>query len=296
MATPYYRVIKGTFVIVDYEPDGDSVRFIPDTPDLLKRLHRAYRIRPSTRDGSVQLRFDGIDATELHYAGQAQPLSKVSRDWLAREMGFTEITYKAASSTAVQSAAPPNGVRGAILSNMAEANGRPVSYVLLAADAPAQDDGSMIAVTDTLLDATLNLRSLAAGMSYFTVYTSTPFEHRERLRAVAETARQARTGVWGVDATAEWELDDQASIGVGGQCILPKLFRRCTDYLKAVDNRGFAGNLTDWLIANATGSRSEDDRVVLNDTAEVHLSALLAQRNNRIAFEADLLDIVFVEK
>lgn len=35
VATPYYRLIKGTFVIVDYEPDGDSVRFIPDTPDLL---------------------------------------------------------------------------------------------------------------------------------------------------------------------------------------------------------------------------------------------------------------------
>jgi hypothetical protein len=91
-------------------------------------------------------------------------------------------------------------------------------------------------------------------------------------------------------------LADQASIGPEGQLILPKLFRRCTDYLKAVD-KGFVGNLADWLLASsATPSRNENDQVLLRDTTEVHLSDLLQQRNQHIAFQADLLDLTFVEK
>lgn len=75
-----------------------------------------------------------------------------------------------------------------------------------------------------------------------------------------------------------------------------EVFRRCTDYLKAVD-KGFTGNLVDWLLASsATPSRDENDRVLLRDTTEVHLSDLLQQRNQRITFQADLLDLTFVEK
>jgi hypothetical protein len=171
-----------------------------------------------------------------------------------------------------------------------------VAYVLLDADASALDDGGFATATDALLNATLNARSLTTGMSYYTVYTSTPFEHRQQLREIAAATRSANKGVWAQDTTAEWQLDDQDSIGEGGQLILPKLFRRCTDYLKAVTRNGFSGNLADWLLANATGSRSENDLVVLGNTTEVSLRDLLVQRNRHIAFQADLLDITFVEK
>ena len=66
MSAPYYRVISGNFTIVGKEPDGDSVRFIADDPTLFKALHRSYRIKPS-KDGSVQLRFEMVDAPEVHY-------------------------------------------------------------------------------------------------------------------------------------------------------------------------------------------------------------------------------------
>jgi hypothetical protein len=56
----------------------------------------------------------------------------------------------------------------------------------------------------------------------------------------------------------------RASIGPEGQLILPKLFRRATDYLGAV-----AGGF---------------------------LSDLLVQANDTVRFQADLLDVVFVEK
>jgi len=76
---------------------------------------------------------------------------------------------------------------------------------------------------------------------------------------------------------------------------LPKLFRRCTDYLKAVD-RGFEGNLSDWLIAHTEGSRLENDQLLLPGNVEVRLSDVMQQRNNQIIFQPDVLDIVFIEK
>lgn len=90
----------------------------------------------------------------------------------------------------------------------------------------------------------------------------------------AAEARTTKLGIWNRDATADFSLADQASIGPDGQLILPKLFRRCTDYLKAVD-KGFIGNLGDWLLASsATPSRDENDRVLIRDTTEVHLTRI----------------------
>lgn len=293
MSAPYFRVIQGQFVIVGKEPDGDSVRFIANNPDLYRALHRSYRIKPSRADGSVQLRFEGIDAPELHYGSAAQPLGATARDQLLARMGFANIEFKP-DSTMVRSAEPAS-VPGAILSQAAEANGRPVSYVLLGADAAALKDGHWVYVSSALLDKTMNAFMLTIGMAYYTVYTSTPFEHRRHLRALAAAAREQQIGVWAQDQTDEFMLENDASIGPEGQLILPKLFRRATDYLKDVA-RGFSGNLSDWIVSVSQGSRDENDRVLIDDYIEVQLSELLEQRNRWVAFQADPLDIVFVEK
>jgi len=77
---------------------------------------------------------------------------------------------------------------------------------------------------------------------------------------------------------------------------VPKLFRRSTDNDKAVGG-GFGVTLPDWLVAvSASGTRPEDDRLGIGERTEVSLSALIQQRNARIVFGGDLLDIVFVEK
>ncbi len=295
MAAPFYLCIHGSLVIVGYEPDGDSVRFIADNPSHYGQLQRADRIHPSHRDGSVQLRFEGVDAPELHYGTDAQPLGDTSRDALLEWIGFTDITFDPNSKTRIRRSTPTS-VRAAILTQMAEVNGRPVAYVLVEAGGNLPADGSWVNVDEGLLDQTLNLRMLTEGQAYYTVYTSTPVTHRRLFQAVAGDARAKELGVWGQDSTADVVLVDQSSIGPGGQLILPKLFRRCTDYLKAV-RKGFNGNLGDWLLASsATPTRDENDRVLVHDTIEVHLSDLIVQRNQHIIFQADLLDIIFVEK
>ena len=103
--------------------------------------------------------------------------------------------------------------------------------------------------------------------------------------------------MWGVDQTAAFLLAGRASISPpDGALILPKLFRRCTDYLAAVAG-GFSGTLSDWLIAVSTSARRlENDLLLLNGETEVALSTVIHQRGRQIRFTADLLDIVFVEK
>ena len=76
-----FIVIKGTYRLcggspshpTGFEPDGDSMEFRPDDPDLLDRLERVGRPCRLSSIGSTQLRFDGIDALELHYGGTHQP-------------------------------------------------------------------------------------------------------------------------------------------------------------------------------------------------------------------------------
>lgn len=290
MSSPFYRLIKGNFSVIGKQPDGDSLRFIADDPKLYQALHRAYRITPS-RDRSVQLRLEAIDAPETHYGKFAQPLGKDARDRLLEWVGFEDIEYKGNQVLDCD----PKTVSGAILSQAADANGRPISYIVL--ETESFQDGQWVMVDDKLLEKTANFHLLSIGTAYYTVYTSTPFEHRQLLRKVALEAREKNLGVWKKDTTSEFVLDYPEDIGPKGQLILPKLFRRSIDYLKAVEG-GFRGNLKDWLIASSQlPSRKENDRLLINDSPpELRLSDLIDQRNRKIVFEADLLEVTFLEK
>jgi endonuclease YncB( thermonuclease family) len=292
MSSPYQLAISGNLVVVGKEPDGDSVRFVPDDPAALDRLRRHHKIVPS-RDGSVQLRFEAVDAPETHYGTAAQPMGPDARNALLAWIGFRDVVFDGTRPNRVVSASPES-VPAVVLSAAADPYGRPIAYVLVGDDLP--EPGRWTLVDDELLGRTLNARLVAEGVAYPTFYTSTPEPHRSQLRALATDARSDQRGVWAIDDTAEFELIDQDSIGPGGQLILPKLFRRATDYLKDVAE-GFRGNLADWLVANAsTPSRTENDLVVVGGRIEVPLSTLLLQRNAKVRFQPDVLDVVFVEK
>lgn len=292
MASPFYLTIKGNFVIADKEPDGDSVRFIADNSDLYQELQRNYRIKPS-RDRSVQLRFEGIDAPEIHYGRYAQPLGDEARNFLLKKMGFAKIKFQ---GDRVQSA-EPDTISGVILTQAADVNGRPISYALVGKNAAQLENGDWTQVEPELLRQTLNFLMMAEGRAYYTVYTSTPRSHRQVLREAALAAREKDLGVWAADSTSIFRLVDFDSITPpNGQLILPKLFRRCTDYLKAVAD-GYRENLADWLEGvSQQRSRNENDAVIIRDRTQVSLSSLIEQYNSQIVFQEDLLDIAFVEK
>lgn len=49
-----YVVATGQLVIEQYQPDGDSIRFIADDPEVLTAIRRGELLKPSRRDRSVQ--------------------------------------------------------------------------------------------------------------------------------------------------------------------------------------------------------------------------------------------------
>jgi hypothetical protein len=280
-----YLVIKGSFVIIAKQPDGDSVRFRPDDATLLKKLKRGYRIETS-KDGTVQLRFEAIDAPELHYLGDEQPMGRESRDFLLAQLGFSSYIYDHNDTI---TDAVPEEIRGGILSQAAETNGRPVSYVFLEPALAKFGDGERIAVDETLLAQSMNARILEAGMAYYTAYSSQPASHRAFMRSLAVQAKTASLGLGSVDKTSEFSLLTFHDITTN-QLILPKLFRRCIGYLRDRD-KGFSGTLKDWLLANP----ERDDAVRLG-TRQTTLSSLLEIQGTTVKVLFDPLEAVFIEK
>jgi endonuclease YncB( thermonuclease family) len=287
---PQFTLIRGAFVVIGKSPDGDSVRFAPDNAALLDTLKNSRRIRAG-KDGSVQLRFEAIDAPELHFGNAQQPLGVEARDALLKRMGFTRLRF---DRNETATAATPARVRGAILSQAAESNGRPISYVFLERDVGKLEDGSRVALTDALLKLSMNDAMVRSGLAYYTVYSSTPPAQRAYFKSLALEARAAKLGVWRVDKTAAFTLRDEASVGENGQLILPKLFRRATSYLQAV-GKGFNGSIKDWLIASRTTRQPEDDAVDVNG-ARRNLSDLIQVSGQTVRFDADLLELTFLEK
>src|SRR5262249_41954540 len=149
---------------------------------------------------------------------------------------------------------------GGILTVAADIHGRPVSYVFLEADLP---NGSSAAPNEATLRRSLNFQMLSSGMAYLLTYRSMPEAHRSIFREAARNVLTARNGVYAIDETADFVLIDESSIGRGGACIFPKLFRRCIDYLKA-RRQGFTGELKEWVLATSTNpARNENDRVLI---------------------------------
>ena len=280
-----YLIIKGSFVVIGKQPDGDSVRFRPDQPALLKKLKRGYRIDLS-KDGTVQLRFEAIDAPELHYLGKEQPLSREPRDFLLAQLGFSDYIYNH-NDTITDSV--PKEIRGGILSQAAETNGRPVSYVFLENDLSNFTDGERTSIDDTLLAKSINSKVLQAGMAYYTVYSSQPENHRVFMHALAQQAKAANLGIWALDRTSEFALSSFEDVTTA-QLILPKLFRRCIGYLRERD-KGFTGTLQDWLLVNP----SSDDEILLG-TRKTRLSSVIQVEGNTIKVLFDPLKAVFIEK
>ncbi|HBF32912.1 thermonuclease family protein [Rhizobium sp.] len=296
MALQHYRYIPGTIVIIGKQPDGDSVRFKPQDESLLADIYRAHLLRPS-KDGSHQLRLEGIDTPETHYESEAQPRGAIARDYLLRDLlGFGALTLSGETVTAAE----PQTLEAGILTASADVHGRPISYLTLAGNPFGANQTG--AITKATLKASINYRLITSGMAYPMLYSSAPVEQRTIMSAAAKAARDSNLGVWSVDKTDRFALTDLSSVGWKtrsepgtleesgegvAQLIFPKLFRRACDFFKSGQT-----DLVEWL----TATEKENDRVIVNNRSEVPLSQLLRRENDRYRFDADLTEVVFVEK
>jgi endonuclease YncB( thermonuclease family) len=299
MSTPFYQQIFGNLIINGKSPDGDSIRFKANNPDDLKKLYRSDRIRIA-KDGTVQLRLEGIDAPELHYGSFGQPLGRESRDKLLQLAGFEHVKY--ANEQKIQvSASEPESIPATILSQRSDVNGRPVAYLFLttASYSTIQDSDQDLLwanLSVTSLKNSLNYQMVELGLAYPIFYSSMPTNYLNLFKETAIQSRQETKGVWQLDQSQEFRLVNYESITESGDLIFPKLFRRSIDYLKSVEE-GYKGNLSDWIQwISSQNSRNENDKVLVNNQMEFYLSDLIVQRNDRVVLKTDILDMVFVEK
>lgn len=244
-----FTLIKGSFHVVNYSPDGDSIRFRPESRALVEGLAGGDRARFNAR-GHVQLRLEGIDTLETHFSppGGGSPslhqpveLARAATDALMDYLNIREVVWDGAHRNVLSAI---DGTPGYILSRSVERNGRPVAFVF--AGAADQEDGAPVFLNAEELAASYNFQSVDAGLAYVTFYKGLFSDLREALSARSGAARTAGRGVHARDATHSGF--DAVSLGVitDEVPILPKLFRRLSDYMV---NTGSAVGFKDALSA-----------------------------------------------
>jgi endonuclease YncB( thermonuclease family) len=251
-----FILIQGTFHLVGqtqagnptgFEPDGDSIQFKPASPQLLDRLTQLARPYRLTSIGSTQLRFEGIDALELHFGSthQPRPLADQAREFLTGELGLNPVAYRPPRNLQVKPPVASDAAPGYILSRSLEVNGRPVAFAF--AGTPPQPDGTEVFLRAPQLKRSLNYRSLAAGHAYPLFYDTLFADLRQTLTQAVAAARQATLGLWPADRSdSGLAVASQTDLEQGG-VIFPKLFRRLSDFLG--QQPGGLGGFLPWLAA-----------------------------------------------
>jgi hypothetical protein len=279
--------IAGVYRVTGTEPDGDSIRFVPDDPARWALVPGTNRVRVNS-SGGAQLRLDAIDALETHYTPLAgsrlhQPLAlaHAARDELLSWLGFRGIVRTGEKITAVAE----DSVRGFVLTGGADLYGRCIAF---AGRGEPPAGGDLVDVGPGLLRRTANHRLLATGLAYPTYYLGLPVELRSALTTAVAAARPAK-GLWPQDLT-------QAGVEVAGlstitddAVLMPKLFRRLADFLHLNGEdpslAGFVAYLT-----------QRDDRVlVLDDARYTTFAEVVEVRGQRVRLTVAPEQLVFEE-
>jgi endonuclease YncB( thermonuclease family) len=265
-----YTLLAGDFV-VRYpdlprggpEPDGDTVKFAPDSPPLVEGLHHAPGHAPELNARGISVRLEAIDALETHFAEAHQELglANAARDELLTRLGFTGVTFWPDQPNRIESV-DQDRVRGYVLSNGIDGNGRMIGFIF--AGEPPEPDGASVFLEAPRAAESVNARLLEPGLAYPAFYTTLPASLRAYFAGLSRQARAAGRGLWPRSTG-----DPEGSAQVSGLepleqlVIWPKLFRRIVPYLAA----GFTGfdGFDAWLRADPI---DRDDELFLLDRLE----------------------------
>jgi endonuclease YncB( thermonuclease family) len=257
-----FTVITGHFVPKAGVPDGDSVRFRADNPELWKKLEGTpvkLGTGVETLD-TVQLRLEGIDAIEKK---AIQPLALEARDNLFKLIGFDPD----------QAPQPP----GYLLARMTDdKTRRPICFIF--AGAPAQPDGSDVRLVPKLLRTSANYRQMQAGYAYPLYYNTLFAELRNAFTVAYLKAKKEKRGYWPTDATRRGITISSSDQLETIAPIWPKLWRRLQEYLRTHDD---LSGFIDFLAA-------KNERIdVLDVMEERGLQDLVKVRGNKVSLIED---------
>ena len=218
-----FTLIKGTFHIVGYSPDGDSLKLKADNSSNWRKL-RGRDVDPNSQ-GHVQLRVEAIDSLETHYGNPSrhQPLglAHAATDEAMGFLGITDVVW-GPSHRKVTSA--NDGTQGYILARSTGPYGRPICFVF--PGTTSEPDGSDVFLKPDLVRESLNFRMLSIGHAYPLFYETLFFDLRQELAGAVAEARSGNSGVWATDKSNDgFDGTDLAGLE-NNTPIFPKLFRR----------------------------------------------------------------------
>lgn len=282
-------LIKGQYRIMNTEPDGDSIRFVPDDLEAFRKLHLKARVNKA---GGAQLRLDAIDALETHYSPsghgggpQHQPLTlaHAAGARLLELLGFEDVQRRGETVTH----ASPDQVPGHILTRFADKFGRPVSFAF--AGAAQEDDLAPVFADAALLRQSVNHRLISDGLAYPTFYSKLFPDLRQELTTATAKARSAAAGVWANDVTTSGATVTAVADLSETLVLLPKLYRRLADYLALGGGNPSLDGFDQFLA-------ERDDRLfVISDAHATGLDTVVEVAGQTVRMTRPPEDLIFLE-
>jgi endonuclease YncB( thermonuclease family) len=223
-----FTLIRGTYHIRGYQPDGDSIRFEALDNANWEKLSGPPVVLNGR--GHAQLRLEGIDTLETHYRVFHQPLTLATKalDFLLNRLGITSTEFDVLMTRVTN--ANEESAEGFVLSREAEQFGRPIAFVYRGV--PVEADGSSIFLTRERLRGSVNYQSVLEGLAYATYYAGLFPDLRAELTDAVRQARSSHVNIWAEDVTNDgFDVPDLEAI-TERHVIMPKLFRRLVDFLE----------------------------------------------------------------
>jgi hypothetical protein len=263
-----FRLVKGEYAAIGGQPDGDSIRFRPDNEDLLKNFQQgdAEITKSGATQGTCQLRFEGVDALELHYLTPADHqeinAARRARDFLLFDLlNYEDVQFNTNETT---TSSIPSAIRGYILTNGLDnaQNRRPVSFLFTGAT--RRRDGSDVFVEPSMLTDTVNASLLTMGEAYPLFYNNLPAVLRDFLTNLATQAWSGGLGLWPADRSLEG-IEVNAKDDLQAYVFFPKLYRRLKDYFQQTGANSLSG-FDSWIRADPV---NRDDTVWIDPLREL---------------------------
>lgn len=272
-----FKIIKGTFHVKGYQPDGDSIRFRADTEANWSFFPNAGN------ENKRQLRIEAIDALETHYEGYHQPMpfAIAALEKLLALIGIKNVKYSLSVTHIVDA---DDATPGFIASAAMDRYKRPISF-LFPANVPLTD-GAVLDMSELPLEKSVNYLLLREGLVYPTFYTSTEPLVLDKFRTATERARIAGRGLWAIDRTPDFTIWDTRTIQ-DSVMILPKLFRRLV---------GFFDRYQDFKELPGYMIRQQDDLQLINNPTPRSLASLMTIKGRRLKLKVNVEDILFSPK
>jgi endonuclease YncB( thermonuclease family) len=272
-----FHVIRGTFHVKGYSPDGDSVRF--KAADNTKWALLAGPPVQLNGQGHAQLRLEAIDTLETHFQGEHQPLAFADQATikLLTELGITGVVWNA-SHTKITAA--NDGTPGYIISRQVEQNRRPVAFAY--AGVSPEADGASLFLTAARVLQSVNAEMLRTGLAYPTYYKGLFPDLRNALTGLAATARSTGLGLWPQDRTNSGCVITGLSSITDDNVILPKLFRRLVVYLE-----------TGGALAGFPAFVSTEEIFIISTAHSTHFDTIITVAGNTVTMTELPENVIF---